>query len=172
MRRVCAIGSSTVPNALKTNMAKTTGWSPCGARLVDHAPFGHWQTQTPDQVRGRPFIAALRHDWLDAPWVIDGPINRELFDLYVETQLAPTLHKGDDLRRENDPPGAVDKVILFCRTAAVFCSFRALSKAWSRASMIAFASRLRLMAVARLCCTNRLTVRVPLSPDGLMVWLQ
>ena len=32
--------------SLKTNMAKTTGWAPCGARLVDHAPFGHWQTQT------------------------------------------------------------------------------------------------------------------------------
>jgi hypothetical protein len=54
--------------SLKTNMAKTTGWSPCGARLVDHVPFGHWNTQT--------FIAALRHDRLDAPWVIDGPINR------------------------------------------------------------------------------------------------
>lgn len=26
--------------ALKTNMAKTTGWSPKGARLIDHAPFG------------------------------------------------------------------------------------------------------------------------------------
>ena len=85
-------------------MTKTTGWSPCGARLIDHAPFGQWQTQTPDQVRGRPAVAALRHDKLDAPWVIDGPMNRELFDLYVETQLAPTLHKGDVLRRENDPP--------------------------------------------------------------------
>ena len=82
--------------SIKTNMAKTTGWAPRGARLVDHAPFGHWQTQT--------FIAALRHDRLDAPWVIDGPINRDLFDLYVETQLAPTLQRGDVLRRENDPP--------------------------------------------------------------------
>ena len=27
-------------------------------------------------------------------------------------------------------------------------------------------------ATPGLCCTNRLTVRVPLSPDGLMVWLQ
>ena len=62
--------------SLKTNMAKTSGWSPCGARLVDHVPFGHWNTQTPDQVRGKLFIAALRHDRLDAPWVIDGPINR------------------------------------------------------------------------------------------------
>ena len=73
--------------SLKTNMAKTTGWVPGGVRLVDHAPFGHWNTQT--------FIAALRHDRLDAPWVLDGAMNREVFDRYVETQLAPTLHKGD-----------------------------------------------------------------------------
>ena len=53
--------------------------------------------QTPDQVRGRLFIAALRHDRLDAPWVIDGPINRDLFDRYIETQLAPTLQAGDVL---------------------------------------------------------------------------
>ena len=90
--------------SIKTNMAKTTGWAPRGARLVDHASFGHWQTQT--------FIAALRHDRLDAPWVIDGPINRDLFDLYIETQLAPTLQRGDVLRRENDPPGAVEKVLV------------------------------------------------------------
>ena len=43
------------------------------------APFGHWGTQT--------FIAALRHDGLTAPWVIDRPMNREIFETYVETQL-------------------------------------------------------------------------------------
>ncbi|TVS04696.1 MAG: hypothetical protein EA407_03820 [Rhodobacteraceae bacterium] len=53
--------------SLKTNMAKSTGWSAKGARLIDHAPFGHWNTQT--------FIAALRHDRPD-PWVIDGAMNR------------------------------------------------------------------------------------------------
>lgn len=79
--------------SLKTNMAKTTGWSPCGARLVDHAPFGHWNTQT--------FIAALRHDRLDAPWVIDGAMNGEFFDLYIKTQLAPTLQKGDVVILDN-----------------------------------------------------------------------
>ena len=57
--------------SVKTSMAKTTGWVPRGQRLIDHAPFGSWQTQT--------VIAALRHDRLDAPWVIDGPINRDLF---------------------------------------------------------------------------------------------
>ena len=79
--------------SLKTNMVKTTGWAPKGARLVDHAPFGHWSTQT--------FIAALRHDRLDAPWVIDGPMNRELFDLYIATQLAPTLQPGDVIILDN-----------------------------------------------------------------------
>ena len=27
-------------------MAKRTGWAPRGQRLVDHAPFGHWRTQS------------------------------------------------------------------------------------------------------------------------------
>lgn len=79
--------------SLKTNMAKTTGWSSKGARLVDHAPFGHWNIQTS--------IAALRHDRLDAPWVNDGAMNRELFELYVETQLAPTLRPGDLIILDN-----------------------------------------------------------------------
>ncbi|VDS09260.1 hypothetical protein PARHAE_02457 [Paracoccus haematequi] len=47
------------------------------------------------------FIAALRHDRLDAPWVINGAMNRELFELYVETQLAPTLRPGDVIILDN-----------------------------------------------------------------------
>ena len=90
--------------SLKTNMIKTTGWAPRGKRLVDHAPFGHWKTQT--------FIAALRHDRLDAPWVIDGAMNRRLFDSYVKTQLAPTLRKGDVVILDNlsshKSPGAAE----------------------------------------------------------------
>ena len=78
---------------LKTNMTKTTGWAPRGQRFVDPAPFGHWRTQT--------FVAALRHNRLDAPWVIDGTMNRATFDTYVETQLAPTLRKGDVIILDN-----------------------------------------------------------------------
>ena len=37
------------------------------------------------------FLAALRHDRIDAPWVVDGPINGELFRLYVEKVLVPTV---------------------------------------------------------------------------------
>jgi transposase len=78
---------------IKTNMAPLRGWGPCGQRLMASVPFGHWKTMT--------FIAALRCDRLTAPWVIDGPINGELFALYMETQLAPTLAKGDVVILDN-----------------------------------------------------------------------
>jgi transposase len=68
-------------------MAPLRGWGPSGQRLEASAPFGHWKTMT--------FIAALRHDRISAPWVIDGPINGELFTLYIEQVLAPTLAKGE-----------------------------------------------------------------------------
>ena len=32
--------------SLNTKLVKTTGWAPVGERLVDHAPFGNWNTQT------------------------------------------------------------------------------------------------------------------------------
>jgi transposase len=47
------------------------------------------------------FLAALRHDRIDAPWVIDGPINGELFSAYVEKVLVPTLAKGDIVVLDN-----------------------------------------------------------------------
>ena len=41
------------------------------------------------------FLAALRHDRVDAPWVVDGPINGEVFRAYIRTQLVATLRPGD-----------------------------------------------------------------------------
>ncbi len=65
--------------SLKANMVKTTGCSSKGARLIDHYPFGHWNTQA--------FIAALRHNRLNALWVLNEALNREMFELFIETQL-------------------------------------------------------------------------------------
>jgi len=47
------------------------------------------------------FIAALRYDRISAPWIIDSPINGELFTLYVEKVLAPTLTKGEVVILDN-----------------------------------------------------------------------
>ena len=77
----------------KTNMAPLRGWGARGERLRAKAPYGHWKTMT--------FLAALRHDRIDAPFVFDGPINGEAFRLYVETQLIPTLGKGDIVVLDN-----------------------------------------------------------------------
>ncbi len=71
----------------KTNMTRLRGWAPCGHKLVAKVPHGHWRTLT--------FLAALRHDRIDAPCVIDGPINGESFLAYVEQALVPTLGVGD-----------------------------------------------------------------------------
>lgn len=47
------------------------------------------------------FLAALRHDRIDAPCVFDGPINGERFLAYVEQALVPTLRKGDVVIMDN-----------------------------------------------------------------------
>jgi len=47
------------------------------------------------------FVAALRFDRISAPWIIDGPINGELFTIYAEQVLAPTLAKGDIVVLDN-----------------------------------------------------------------------
>lgn len=78
---------------IKTNMASLRGWGPRGQRLDARVPHGHWKTLT--------FIAALRHDRIDAPWVIDGPINGNIFTTYVTKVLVPTLAKGDIVILDN-----------------------------------------------------------------------
>jgi transposase len=95
----------------KTNMTRLRGWAPRGHKLLAKVPQGRWRTLT--------FLAALRYDRIDAPCVIDGPINGESFLAYVEQILVPTLkpddiviidnlgsHKGHAVRRSIRATGA------------------------------------------------------------------
>jgi transposase len=77
----------------KTNMAPLRGWAPKGSRLPGSAPYGHWNTMT--------FVAALRHDRIEAPFLLDGAINHESFLAYVEQVVAPTLRPGDVVVADN-----------------------------------------------------------------------
>jgi transposase len=79
--------------AVNTKMTRLRGRSRRGERLRAAAPFGRWGTQT--------FIAGLRCDGLTAPWVVDGAMDRTAFNAYVETQLAPTLQRGDVVIADN-----------------------------------------------------------------------
>jgi transposase len=76
-----------------TKMTRRRGRCRKGQRLRAKTPFGHWKTQT--------FIAGLRCDRLTAPFVVDAPMSRRIFETYVETQLAPTLAKGDVVILDN-----------------------------------------------------------------------
>jgi transposase len=77
----------------KTNMTRLRGWAPRGHKLLAKVPQGHWRTLT--------FLAALRRDRIDAPCVLDGPINGASFLSYVEQVLVPTLSQGDIVIMDN-----------------------------------------------------------------------
>ena len=67
----------------KPNMPRRHGRCARGARLLAKVPHGRWRTVT--------FLAALRHDRITAPCVIDGPINGTSFRAYIEQFLVPSV---------------------------------------------------------------------------------
>jgi len=79
----------------QTKMARLRGRAPRGERLVAGVPHGHWKTIT--------LIAALRADGIEAPMVIDQPMNGRIFQLWVEQVLCPTLRPGDIVVWDNLP---------------------------------------------------------------------
>jgi transposase len=76
-----------------TNMARTHGRCPRGQRLRASVPHGHWKTTT--------FVAGLRLSGMVAPFVLDGPINADAFQAYVEKILVPDLRPGDIVVMDN-----------------------------------------------------------------------
>jgi transposase len=68
-------------------MTRLYGRSEVGERCLAKVPYGHWQTAT--------FIGALRHDGVHAPWMVDGPMDGELFLTYIRQVLGPELRPGD-----------------------------------------------------------------------------
>jgi transposase len=74
-------------------MTPLRGRAEIGKRVIDYVPHGHWKTTT--------FLAALRHDGLTAPMVLDGAINGDAFLAYAEQVLLPTLQEGDIVVMDN-----------------------------------------------------------------------
>ncbi len=68
-------------------MTRLYGRADRAARCRCAVPHGHWSSFT--------FIAALRHDRLTAPLLIDGPMDGSMFLAYVQQILAPELRRGD-----------------------------------------------------------------------------
>jgi len=68
-------------------MARLYGRAPVGERCVSSIPHGHWNSST--------FLAALRHDRVTAPLLVDGAMDGSMFLGYVEQSLCRELSPGD-----------------------------------------------------------------------------
>ena len=77
-------------------MTRLRGRCKLGERLIGRAPHRHWKTTT--------FVAGLRNNAITAPYVIDRPMNGEIFIAWLEQELIPTLATGDIVVMDNCPP--------------------------------------------------------------------
>lgn len=74
-------------------MTRAYGRGPRGQRVVDSVPHGQWKTIT--------FVGLLAAHGFEAPLVVDGPMNGDLFVAYIKQHVVPTLHAGDVVILDN-----------------------------------------------------------------------
>ena len=76
-----------------TSLTRTHGRCESGGRCVGLTPQGHWKVLTA--------VAAVRLTGLAAPFTVDCPMDGEVFDIYVQRVLIPTLKAGDVVVMDN-----------------------------------------------------------------------
>ncbi len=74
-------------------MTRLRGRAPRGQRLIDRTPHGHWKTTT--------LIAALGIEGMRCSTVVDGAVNGDVFEAFVEQVLVPELRQGDVVIMDN-----------------------------------------------------------------------
>lgn len=77
----------------KTNTTRLRGRAPVGERLVEPIPHGHWHTTT--------LIAALDATGMRCSTTVDGAVNRDVFEAFLEQVLCPRLSPGDVVVLDN-----------------------------------------------------------------------
>ena len=78
---------------IKAHMTRTCGWAAKGKRLTAHVPHGYCKTLT--------CLAGRRHDRIAAPFVLEGPMNRDAFTAWVSRCLVPRLSPGATVIADN-----------------------------------------------------------------------
>ena len=74
-------------------MTRSRGRAPRGQRLIDKIPHGHWKTTT--------LIGAVDVRGVRCSTVVDGAVNRDVFEAFVEQVLLPQLKAGDIVVMDN-----------------------------------------------------------------------
>ncbi len=82
-------------SSAKTNMTRLYGWGRGGSRVVQSVPHSHWNTTT--------MLAAIRQEGVipEACLCFPGALNGEIFLLYTQQMLAPSLRPGDVVVMDN-----------------------------------------------------------------------
>jgi transposase len=94
-------------------MTRLRGRAPRGERLVAKAPHGHWVTTT--------LVAALDISGVRCSMQIEGAIDADSFQAFIEHVLAPKLAPGDIVVMDNLPShkGARVRRLIEARGAAL-----------------------------------------------------
>ena len=74
-------------------MTRQRGRALKGVRLLAKIPHGHWKTTT--------LIAALGIEGVRCSTVVDGAVNADVFESFVEQVLVPSLKPGDVVVMDN-----------------------------------------------------------------------
>jgi transposase len=74
-------------------MTRLRGRAPRGQRLLAKVPHGHWKTTS--------LIAALGMGGVRCSMTVDGAVNAEIFEAFVEKVLVPELGEGDVVVMDN-----------------------------------------------------------------------
>src|SRR5262249_40120684 len=135
--------------ATSINMVRLRGRCPRGERLISHVPQGAWKTIT--------FVAALRHNKMVAPMVIDGPIDGPAFVAYVGQCLAPMLKCNDIVVMDNLPAHKVPGVKADLNPIEMpFSKFKAFLRKVSERTVRGLCRRIRsfVPTISRAECRN------------------
>jgi transposase len=77
------------------SMTRRYGRAPKGERVYGAVPLGHWEVTT--------LIGALALDGVRANFTVDAAADADIFHVFVEQALAPTLRPGDVVIWDNLP---------------------------------------------------------------------
>src|SRR4051794_27813187 len=121
-------------------MARRYGRCRRGERLRMSVPHGHYKTTT--------FIAGLRNSGIVAPFVIDRPVNRTIFEAWVEHVLVPHLGQGDIVVMDNLSSHKGPRVRALIRPRARYCDI-------SRPTAPTSTRSRRPLPSSRLSCAKR-----------------
>ena len=117
---------------INLGMTRLYGRATGGERVVEAVPIHRGTRLT--------ILAAMELSGVSAPWVIEGAVDGEVFEVYLKEVLGPTLEPGDTVVMDNlsvHKVGCVEAVINNCGARLEYlppysADFNPIEKCWSK----------------------------------------